>query len=68
MTEYAVNFQIIEHFTKNNLFHPNHHGSLTHHSTATAVIQLFDTWLEAAEKQELSEICLLDQSMAYDLL
>ena len=68
ITEYAVNFQIIEHFIKHDLFRPNHHGSLANHSTATAVIQLFDLWLEAAEKQELSAVCLLDQSSAYDLL
>ena len=68
LTEYAVNFQIIEHFTKNDLFHHNHHGSLAHHSTATAVIQLFDSWLEAAERHELSAACLLDQFAAYDLL
>ena len=68
MTEYAVYFQIVDHFTSNNLFHPNHHGSLAHHSTATAITQLFDMWLEAAEKQELSAVCLLDQSAAYDLL
>ena len=66
--EYAVNFQIIEHFTMHNLFHPNHHGSLADHSTATAVIQLFDLLLEAADKQDLSAVCLLDQSAAYDLL
>ena len=66
--EYAVNFQIIEHFVKNNLFHPNHHGSIANHSTATAVIQLFDLCLEAAEQTELSAVCLLDQSAAYDLL
>ena len=68
MVEYAAYFQIVDHFTQNNLFHPNHHGSLAHHSTATAIIQLFDTLLEATEKQELSAVCLLDQSAAYDLL
>ena len=68
MVEYAAYFQIVEHFATNNLFHPNHHGSLAHHSTATAIIQLFDMWLEAADNQELSAVCLLDQSAAYDLL
>ena len=29
---------------------------------------MFDTWLEAAERKELSAVCLLDQSAAYDLL
>ena len=68
LVEYAVFFQIVEHFVENNLFHPNHHGSIADHSTATAVIQLFDIWLEAAEKQQLSAVCLLDQSAAYDLM
>ena len=64
IAEYAVNFQIIDHFVKHDLFHPNHHGSLANHSTATAVIQLFDLWLEAAQRHELSAVCLLDQSAA----
>ena len=68
MVEYAAYFQIVEHFSEHDLFHPNHHGSLANHSTTTAIIQLFDMWLEAAEKQELSAVCLLDQSAAYDLL
>ena len=29
---------------------------------------MYDTWLEAAERKELSAVCLLDQSAAYDLL
>jgi hypothetical protein len=68
MVEYAVYFQIVEHFITNNLFHPNHHGSLANHSTATAIIQLFDMCLEAADNGELSALCLLDQSAASDLL
>ena len=68
MVEYALYFQIVEHFVNNNLFHPNHHGSLANHSTATAIIQLFDMCLEAADTGELSALCLLDQSAAYDLL
>ena len=66
--EYAVYFYIVEHFTSNNLFHPNHPGSIANHLTATAIIQLFDIWLQAANKQELSAVCFLDQSAAYDLL
>ena len=68
IVEYAVYFQIVEHFVTNDLFHPNHHGSLANHSTATAITQLFDLMLEAADKQELSGVCLLDQSAAYDLM
>ena len=68
IVEYAVYFQIVQHFVANNLFHPNHHGSLANHSTATAIVQLTDLCLAAAERHELSAICLLDQSAAYDLL
>ena len=53
---------------KNNLFHPNHHGGLPSHSIATALIQLVDMWIEAAEKKELSGVRIIDQSAAYDLL
>ena len=68
LAELAVKEQIVEHFTSNNLFHPNHHGGLAHHSTSTALIQLHDLWLSSAENKELSATCLLDQSSAYDLL
>ena len=33
MVEYAVYFQIVEHFVMNNLFHEKHHGSLANHYT-----------------------------------
>ena len=68
LCEYIVYEQILEHFNVNKLFHPNHHGSLSNHSTATALIQLTDMWLEAAEMTELSGACMIDQSAAYDLL
>ena len=38
--EYVICDQITEHFQQNNLFHPNHHGSLQNHSTATALLHL----------------------------
>ena len=68
LVEYAVYEQVVEHFTANGLFHPNHHGSLSNHSTATALIQLMDMWLVGADKTELSAVLLLDQSAAYDLM
>ena len=68
LVEYVVAEQIMSHFLSNNLFHINHHGSLPAHSTATALIQLTDMWMEAAEKKKFSGVCMLDQSAAYDLL
>ena len=68
LIEYAVYDQVTEHFHANNLFHENHHGGLPHHSTATALIQLHDMFLEAAKNKKLTAALLLDQSAAYDLL
>ena len=68
LAEYTVYDQIVNYFTKHNLIRPNHHGSLSDHLTATALIQSTDLCLEAAERKELSGVCLIDQSAAYDLL
>jgi hypothetical protein len=64
LVEYIVGEQILEHFVTNNLFHPNHHGSLANHSTATALIQLTDMWMQASEKKKLTGVCMIDQSAA----
>ena len=66
--EYAIFDQLMEHFLNNNLFHPNHHGFLPHHNTSTALAQMVDLWLKAAEDQELSATLLLDLSAAFDLV
>ena len=68
LVERAVSFQVVNHFTINNLFHNNHHGGIANHSTATALIQIHNLFLEASENKRLSAVLLLDQSAAYDLL
>ena len=68
IVEYAVHDQVYDHFVKNGLFHGNHHGFLGNHSTATALIQLYDMWLSAAENKELSAALLLDLSAAFDIV
>ena len=64
IAEYAVAEQMIEHFKENNLFHPSHHGGLPNHSTALALIQMVDMWIEAAENKELSGVCMINLSAA----
>ena len=54
LIEYAIYDQVMDHFLSNNLFHENHHGGLPHHSTATALIQIHDMFLEAAENKKLT--------------
>ena len=66
--EKVVHEQVYEHFATNKLFHRNHHGFLGNHSTATALLQLYDMWLMAAEDRELSATLLLDLSAAFDIV
>ena len=54
LVEYVIHDQVFTHFNTNDLLHQNHHGSLPGHNTATALIHLYDIWLEAAEKGELT--------------
>ena len=68
IAEYAVHDQVYNHFVQHNLFHGNHHGFLGSHSTASALVQLYDTWLSAAEKKNLSAALLLDLSAAFDIV
>ena len=68
IVEYAAHGQVYDHFSNNNIFHKNHHGNLANHGTATALIQLFDLWLRAAENTELSAALLLDMSAGFDML
>ena len=66
--EKAVYEQVFDHFSINGLFHPNNHGFRPNHSTATALIQLYDLWLQSAERQEITAALLLDLSAAFDLV
>ena len=60
--------QVLDYMTSNNLFHPNHHGFRAHHSTATAMIQMYDTWVQAVDKGQLTGVCMLDMSAAFDVV
>ena len=68
LTEYAVLEQIIEHFQVNGLFHPNHHGFLPSRNTTTALLQIYDIWLTAAEDRELNAALFIDLSAAFDIV
>ena len=68
LVEMAVHAQIYKHFETNKLFHPNQYGLIKNHSTATAVIHVYEKWLESVEKNWLSASCFIDQTAAYDLL
>ena len=68
LAEAAVYEQVEAHFSLNNLWHPNHHGFKAHHSTATAIAQIYDFWIRSAENKELTAAMLLDLSAAFDVV
>ena len=66
--ERVVYMQLIEYLETNELIHPSHHGFRANHSTATALLQMQDKWLESFDKGELSAVLALDMSAAFDLV
>ena len=60
--------QIVEYMDSQKLFNPNHHGFRGHHSTSTAMIQMYDTWVEAVDQGEFAGVCMLDMSAAFDVV
>ena len=59
---------MVEYLASNELIHPNHHAYRKHHNTTTALIQLYDVWLESLENGELGGECFLDMSAAFDIV
>ena len=65
--EKAIFNQLVFYLESNKLVHPNLHGSRSGHSTATALTQLYDTWVEEVEQGNMVGVLLCDQSAAFDL-
>ena len=68
LLERSVFSQMVEYFEANKLLHPNHHGFRANHNTTTALLQMYDTWVEAMDKGEATGVCFLDQSAAFDMV
>ena len=66
--EILVFNQMIEYLATNQLIHPNHHAYRADHNTTTALIQLYDVWVEALEAGELAGVVFLDMSAAFDIV
>ena len=66
--ERAVHNQLYDYLCTNHLIHQNHHGFLQHHSTATALQQIVNTWLQAADNGKLSATLLLDLKAGFDVI
>ena len=64
--ERVVFAQIVQYMNDHDLFHPNHHGFRSKHSTLTAMLQMYDTWMEAINRGEYAGVVMIDQSAAFD--
>ena len=65
--EKVVFTQVVEYLEENKLIHPNLHGSRAGHNTATALLQLYDRWVEEVEEGKMVGVLFCDQSAAFDL-
>ena len=67
VVEKALFTQLSNYLEANCLLHPNHHGGRKWHNTTTALIQLNDEWLAAAEEGMITGVMMTDLSAAFDL-
>ena len=66
--EKAVFLQLVEYLDSNGLLNPNHHGSRHGHNTATALIQMYDQWVEEVEQGKMVGVMMIDLSAAFDMV
>ena len=60
--------QMVKFMDSNNFFNSNHHAYRSFHSTTTAMLQMYTTWLEAIEQGDLAAVCMIDMSAAFDVV
>ena len=66
--EKAVCSQVDAYLNRNCLYSPEQHGFRQMHSTATALIGVTDSLLEAADRGDISILTLIDLSRAFDVI
>jgi hypothetical protein len=66
--ERAMFQQLVAFMDNNNFFNPNHHAYRSFHSTTTAMLQMYTTWLDAIEEGDMAGVCMIDMSAAFDVV
>ena len=66
--ERAMYQQLVSFMDNNNYFNPNHHAYRSFHSTTTAMLQMYTTWLDAIEEGDMAGVCMIDMSAAFDVV
>ena len=60
--------KMYNYFSANKILHPNLQGYRKNRSTQTALLQMYDRWVQAAAGGQVSGAILLDLSAAFDLV
>ena len=60
--------QLVTFMDANNFYNPNHHAYRSFHSTTTAMLQMYTTWLDALEEEDMAGVCMIDMSAAFDVV
>ena len=66
--ERVVHEQLYSYFSSNKILHPNVMGFRRNRSTMTAVLQMYDRWIQGAGKGKIRGIVFLHLSAAFDLV
>ena len=66
--EKVVYEQLVKYLEENCILHPSHHGFRKNHSTATALLEMYSSWVEAFEENKVTAVVMLDMSAAFDLV
>ena len=68
LAEKCVYDQMYTYLENNNLINASHHGFLKNCSTATALQEIYDKWLNHLEKGKLAGALFLDLSAGFDVI
>ena len=60
--------QVLEYVETSGILHASHHGSRPKHSTCTAIIVMYSTWINAVEEGKMAGVVMVDLSAAFDLV
>ena len=66
--EKIIYVQLYNYFARNKILHPRLHGYRKNRSTQTALLEMYDQWVLAANKGHISGAVFLDLSAAFDLV
>ena len=66
--ERSIFLQIVSFMDGNNFFNPSHHAYRSFHSTTTAMLQMYTTWVEAVDQGKLAGVCMIDVSAVFDVV